>query len=195
MIKLASTASTESIQESTQAQGEPEASQSGFASIGIDSTFLVAQIINFFILFFVLKALLYKPVLKLLNDRTAKIEQGLKLAQDNEARARALEEQSKKIVTEAKEEAKKILSESEKIAKEIASQLKQAAQSESEAILTRTKEAMEREKAGVVAQAQGELAGLVLKATQQILETKEVGINEQDIKNSLKAFEEPREAE
>ena len=46
--------------------------------LGIDWRLLIAQLVNFSILVIILYKLLYKPVLKVLNDRKEKIEQGLK---------------------------------------------------------------------------------------------------------------------
>ena len=46
-------------------------------SFGFDPVFFTAQIINFLILAFVFKKFLYKPVLKILSERSRKIAKGL----------------------------------------------------------------------------------------------------------------------
>ena len=47
----------------------------------IDWKLLIAQAVNFAIVVFALYKFAYKPLLKTMNERTAKIEQGLKDAE------------------------------------------------------------------------------------------------------------------
>src|SRR3989338_1973015 len=60
----------------------------------INHLLLAAQVVNFFILLFILKRFLYKPVLKVLEERKKKIEDSLKNAEEIE---RKLEETNEKI--------------------------------------------------------------------------------------------------
>jgi len=115
-------------------------------SLGLDIKLLVAQIINFGILFFVLKKLLYKPIIKILDDRKHAIEESLanskKIAEELEkledkkaAVIENIQSQAKKdkekLITLAQEEKRKIVDEAKKTAEaEIAKSVKkiQAAQ-------------------------------------------------------------------
>ena len=58
-------------------------------NFGIDWKMLLSQITAFFVLFFLLRFLAYKPVLAILKKRQEKIDQGL--AQAQEAKTRLLE--------------------------------------------------------------------------------------------------------
>jgi len=49
--------------------------------LGIEPTLLLAQILNFLIIAFVLTKILYKPILQLLDKRKKTIEEGLRLTQ------------------------------------------------------------------------------------------------------------------
>jgi F-type H+-transporting ATPase subunit b len=53
----------------------------GFASLGINLPLLVVFIINFIVLFFLLRIFLYKPVLKMLDERTKRTKEGMELAE------------------------------------------------------------------------------------------------------------------
>ncbi len=88
------------------------------AKIGINLISLVAQIINFGLLFFILSRFLYKPLLRLFEERAKKISQGLKAAEENLKEKAKLEAQKKlemkktqeameKLLNQAKIEAKK----------------------------------------------------------------------------------------
>ena len=49
-----------------------------FAKLGIDWKLLIAQAVNFGILFLVLRRFAYKPMLDFLENRSAQIDKGLK---------------------------------------------------------------------------------------------------------------------
>ena len=53
----------------------------GFSSLGINLPLLVAFLINFAVLFILLKIFLYKPILKMLDERAKKTQEGMELAE------------------------------------------------------------------------------------------------------------------
>ena len=65
---------------------------------GIQPTLLIAQIVNFLIILFILKKFFYKPIIKLLDDRKKKIEESLKNAELIEERLKQTEEKSAQII-------------------------------------------------------------------------------------------------
>lgn len=80
-------------------------------NFGFEWTLFFAQIVNFLIIFWLLKKFLYKPVLKLLEERRTKIEDGLKNA---DKAAKLLEDTVQKegeVLRKAQTEAKKLLDE------------------------------------------------------------------------------------
>ena len=82
--------------------------------IGINPIYLAGQIVNFLILFFVLKSFVYKPVLKLLDERTKKISQGLKAAEENVKNKEKFEEQKQTELGKTKKEVEKIIADAKK---------------------------------------------------------------------------------
>ncbi len=79
--------------------------------IGINPVYLAGQIVNFLILFFVLKRFVYKPVLKLLDVRAKKISQGLKAAEENIVNKEKFEEEKKTELRKVRKEVEKIIAE------------------------------------------------------------------------------------
>jgi F-type H+-transporting ATPase subunit b len=121
------------------------------SSVEIDWKILVGQIINFDILFFVLKTLIYKPFLNLLKTRREKIEEGInksieadkelsKIGEMKSDLERINEEEKKKILIKAEDEAKKRLEEANKKAEEERSAILAKAQKEAEALKESEKE-------------------------------------------------------
>ena len=73
--------------------------------LGIDWRLLIAQIINFLLLLVILYRLLYKPVIALLDQRSAKIEKSLQAAQQIEANLKQTESERAQKILAAKKEA------------------------------------------------------------------------------------------
>ncbi len=120
-------------------------------SVEIDWKILVGQIINFAILFFVLKTLIYKPFLNLLKTRREKIEEGInksieadkelsKIGEMKSDLERINEEEKKKILVKAEDEAKKRLEEANKKAEEERSAILAKAQKEADVLKESEKE-------------------------------------------------------
>ncbi|MCA9893540.1 MAG: F0F1 ATP synthase subunit B [Anaerolineae bacterium] len=130
-----------------------EEAPAGIAALGINAGFLLAQIVNFLIIFGALTALLWRPAVNMLDARSAKIQKSL---EDSAAAARArqnAEAEAEKILAAARAEAAKLLEEARSRGDEVAAGIESAAKSEAETIKTTAR-------AEAVAERNAELAGL-----------------------------------
>jgi F-type H+-transporting ATPase subunit b len=135
----------------------------------IEVNLLMAQIVNFAIVLFVLYKFAYKPVLKTLNSRTNKIEKGL---QDADAAGKKLEEiveKEKEVLAEAKKEAQNIIKTAEEQAKANAMSIVLEARNQNEKLIETAKKQIEQEKDKMISEVKGEIAGLVIAATEKII--------------------------
>jgi F-type H+-transporting ATPase subunit b len=73
--------------------------------LGLEGKVFVAQLVNFLIVVFILKKILYKPMQKMLNERQSKIERGLQDAQNAKIALENAGEERKKILAAAKNDA------------------------------------------------------------------------------------------
>lgn len=87
-------------------------------SLGLDIKLLLAQVVNFLMLLFVLKKFLYRPILKVLDERKKKIEDSLANAEKINKELIKLEEEKAKILKAAQTEAVKLAAEEKKFAEE-----------------------------------------------------------------------------
>jgi F-type H+-transporting ATPase subunit b len=76
-------------------------------SLGLDIKLLVAQIVNFAILFFVLKKVLYKPLIKVIDERNKKIDDSLINSQKIEETLAKIEQKEADVMDKARQKAKK----------------------------------------------------------------------------------------
>lgn len=135
----------------------------------IELNLLVAQIVNFSIVLFVLYRFAYKPVLKTLNSRTGKIEKGLK---DAEVAGKKLDEimlREKEVLAEAKKEAQSIIRIAEEQAKANAMSIVLEARNQNEKLIETAKKQIEQEKDKMISEVKSEIAGLVIAATEKII--------------------------
>lgn len=138
-------------------------------NLGIDWRLLIAQLINFTVLLAVLYKFLYKPVLKLLHDRSARIEEGLKNAEAVERKLIEAGSQYEKKVLEARGEAQKIVETARKEAEKVRAELTASAHKEAEKIVASGRAYLSAEKEKIMHEAEHELADLVAQATEHVL--------------------------
>jgi F-type H+-transporting ATPase subunit b len=76
---------------------------------GIQPVYLAAQIVNFIILLLILKKFLYKPILKVLEERKETVATSLLTAENIEYRLQETDQESQKKLREASAKAKTII--------------------------------------------------------------------------------------
>ncbi|MFA5133640.1 MAG: F0F1 ATP synthase subunit B [Patescibacteria group bacterium] len=137
--------------------------------LGIDWKLLIAQIVNFLVLMGVLYKFLYKPVLKMLDDRKEKIDQSLKHAEEIEKNLFKSEADKAKVLQEARNEAGKVIAEAKQMSERIREDLENKAKIESASILEQGKKQLALEKEAMFKEIKAEVADMVKAATEKIL--------------------------
>ncbi len=141
----------------------------------LDVKLLIAQIINFAIVFAVLYFFALKPLFRVMADRTATVEKGLEDAKKIEQRLVQAETERNEIITAAKKEAAAVM---EKTAKEAAlrrDELIAQTKEEIGAIINTEKEKMRAEKASTLKEIKAEVADLVALSLEKLLDKKLTG--------------------
>ena len=140
--------------------------------LGIDWRLLIAQIINFFILLFVLYRFAYKPIIRVLHKRTETIEKSLSDAKKIEQNLAESEKKQSEILTRSRLEAKKILDDTNQQAEVLRqSRLKETNQ-EIEKLKQTAQEDILQAKDKMLKEVKSEVADLVVLTTEKIIEQK-----------------------
>lgn len=154
--------------------------------LGIDWKLLLAQAVNFLILLWVLRRYAYKPILKALEARTKKIEQGLKDAETSQSKLQSVIEEEKKILVAAREEARNILVEAEASAKKRDTLMLEETKEKIDRMIVETDKHLGEKQARLLREAKEELAETVMLATKKILGEKvDASLDGELIKKSL----------
>jgi len=152
--------------------------------ISIDISMVVVMI-NFLLLMFILKIVLYKPIKDMLNERESKVAADIDDANKSKEEAKKLvltkEEEYKQAVLEARKLRDNIRKEAEFDAEKI---LQQAYENR-KSIVSETEDQLVHEKKKVELQLRAELAGLVSRLTGMVLAQKIDSDKDLELINSI----------
>lgn len=112
--------------------------------LGIEPKLLLAQIINFSIIVFVLTKLLYKPILSMLEKRKKEIEQGLLLTKKMKDEEEKFVQRKEKQLNETHGQAQQMIEEAKKHGHEAEKEIITQAHQEAAVIIAKGKEEVER---------------------------------------------------
>ncbi|HVS53048.1 MAG TPA: F0F1 ATP synthase subunit B [Opitutaceae bacterium] len=155
----------------------PEAAaDSGITQItdrfGLNVPAVLAQILSFAVVAFVLWRFAFKPVLATIEERQHKIDSGLKYAEAMQAKLAATQEETAAIIKKAQVDATRIVDEARKTAKEFLDKQTQEATAKTNDLFAKGQQAIELEHKKMLADARSEIARLVVLTTERVLAKK-----------------------
>ncbi|MDJ0860662.1 MAG: F0F1 ATP synthase subunit B [Gammaproteobacteria bacterium] len=106
---------------------------------------LFGQMLTFAILVWFIKAVLWEPMLKMLDERRKRIADGLAAAESGHREKQTAEDRAKEIIQDAKGQAAEIIGNAQTRAGEIVEGAKDDARKESERLLAASKAQMDQE--------------------------------------------------
>lgn len=138
-------------------------------ALGINLGYLLVQILNFLILFVVLRKWVFMPIVDLLQRRREMVEQGIKDANEAaEARANA-EKEAEAVLDEARQEAAKLVREASERAGTAAIEIKNEAERQAMHIREVAKEESDQAKLQALHDLRGQVAALAIAAAQKVI--------------------------
>jgi F-type H+-transporting ATPase subunit b len=136
---------------------------------GVTVPTLIAQMINFCLVAFVLYKFAVKPIAATLDERQQKIADGLQYAEEMKAQLAEAERERAEKIKQAAIDAQKILTESREQSKEMIEQKTQEAAAQAEAIIRKASEATELERQKMLSDVRQEVARLVVATSSKVL--------------------------
>ena len=130
---------------------------------------ILFQALNFGLLLFILTKFLYKPVLKLLEERNQKIEAGLKAAEDNLEEKAHLEELKTKSLIKAETAAAQVLEQARKQAESTGRDIIADAKDAAQVAVKKEHELLRQQLESERLKLKGEIADLVVDTTKSVL--------------------------
>ncbi len=103
--------------------------------LGINWQLFLSQAVNFFLLLGILTFFLYKPLMKVLKERTQKIKEGLEKAEEADVRLKQVDEIAKEKIKQADQDSIAIIKKTEANAKVLAGELAKKSEERQKEIL------------------------------------------------------------
>jgi F-type H+-transporting ATPase subunit b len=142
----------------------------GLARLGINLPLLLAQIVNFTILVVLLRLFAYKPVLKMLDDRSKKVEESIKQTEAIKEQLARTEEESKKRLDVAAKEGLDIIASASRTGEEVRKQAQEEAKKDAETIIVRARGEIQQERDGAISELRREFADLTILAAEKVID-------------------------
>ena len=130
---------------------------------------LFAQMVVFFILWWVVAKFVWPPLIKALDERAAKVAEGLAAAEKGKVDLDLATKRADQALAEAKSEGTQRIAEAEKRAQQSAEEIKQNAQTEAARIIAQAKSEAEQQVIRARDVLRNEVAALAVKGAEQIL--------------------------
>lgn len=140
-------------------------------TFGLRGDLFAAQLVNFLLVLFVLWRFAYKPILRLLEEREAKIAKSVVDAEGIEARVREFEVERDALLTTARKDAQEIVMTAIAQSEERKTEMTEAAKREVERVIAKGKQQLAVDKEAILRETRKDMVDIAMKAAARILHT------------------------
>jgi len=137
--------------------------------IGINLPLLVAFLTSFLILFVSLGFVLYKPVLKMLDERQAKIKDSMEQAEQIKEQTARSEEEIKAQLEKARKEGQGIIAQAAQMGERLKEESKEGARQEAESLIAKARGEIQRERDKAIDELRQEFANIAILAAGKVV--------------------------
>ena len=138
--------------------------------LGISLPTLIAQLINFAVLLLLLYLVAYKPVLRMLDERSGKVKESMEQTEQIKEQAELAEKEAEKRIQEASKEGQKMLQKAEQFGEEIRQKARQDAEVQSEKLISRAKAEIQSERDETVSELRQQFANLTILTAGKVID-------------------------
>jgi F-type H+-transporting ATPase subunit b len=141
-----------------------------FSSLGINVPELLTQVVVFVILLIALRVLAYKPVMRMLDERSKRIRESMEQAESVKQASLHAEEQVKKQLEEASREGQERLARALKAGEDVKQKAQTDARREAETLIERARAEIRQERDDAIDGVRREFADLTVLAAGKVIE-------------------------
>ena len=138
-------------------------------ALGLNLPQLIAQVVNFFVLLFILRLVAYKPILKMLDERKQKSAEGLNAAEIARAEAASAQANIQAQLDTARKEGQEIVANAQGIATRIQADAREQSAKDRDVALERARVEIQQERDRAIADLRGEFADITVKAAEKVI--------------------------
>lgn len=139
-------------------------------ALGINLPGLVTHIVSFLILLIILRIVLYKPILNMLDQRSQRIRESLEAAERARQESAASQEEVAAQLEAARAEGQQLIASAREVAERFREEETAKVRQEIEAERSRAEANIQRERDAAIEQLRSEFAGLAITAAERVVE-------------------------
>ncbi|MBI2165810.1 MAG: F0F1 ATP synthase subunit B [Chloroflexi bacterium] len=140
------------------------------AQLGFHWPSLVIYLVNFLILLGILYVMGYKPILRMLDQRSEKIKESLEEADRVRRESAKAQEEMQQRLEEAHQEGQRLLEEARQAAERYREEERKRARQEAAAFLERARGEIRKERDSAIEEVRGQFADLAILAAERVIE-------------------------
>jgi len=138
--------------------------------LGFNIPSLVVFLVNFVILLGILYLFAFKPILKLLDQRSERIRESLEAAEVATREASESQARTQEQLQEARREGQRLLDQARELAEKYREDEMEKARQEAEAFIARARKDIQQERDGAVDEVKSHFASLAIQAAERVIE-------------------------
>jgi F-type H+-transporting ATPase subunit b len=138
--------------------------------LGINWGVLITQIVTFVILLVILRFVAYKPLMRMLDERSKKVKESMEQAEAVKEQSAHAEEEVKKQLAEASREGQERIARASKAAEEVRQKAQEDARQDAEALLSRARSEIQQERDEAISNVRREFADLTIMAAGKVID-------------------------
>jgi F-type H+-transporting ATPase subunit b len=142
----------------------------GLESLGINMPTLLAQLINVAVLFGLLYLVAYKPIMRMLDERSRRVKESMEQTEKIKQQAERAEEESAKRIADASKEGEEVLARAMRTGEEVRKEAQAQAQQEAETLISRARAEIQQERNEAVGELRKEFADLTVMAAEKVID-------------------------
>jgi len=142
----------------------------GLESLGINMPTLLAQLINVAILFGLLYLVAYKPIMRMLDERSRRVKESMEQTEHIKQQAERAEEEAAKRITGASREGEEVVARAMRTGEEVRKEAQAQARQEAETLITRARAEIQQERNEAVGELRKEFADLTVLAAEKVID-------------------------
>ncbi len=141
----------------------------GFASLGINLPLLVVFIVNFIVLLVLLRLFLYKPVMKVLDERAQRTKEAMDLAEATKKEYEQAKGEVQKQIEKGRQEAQAIITQAIQVGERLKEESRQETAKQTQVMIDRARSELETERDKIVGDLRREFVDISIAAAEKVI--------------------------
>jgi F-type H+-transporting ATPase subunit b len=138
--------------------------------LGINGPVLITQVVTFIILLVILRFVAYKPLMRMLDERSHRIKDSMEQTEAIKEQSARAEEEVKKELETASREGQERIARAVKAGEEVKQKAQEVARQEAEALINRARAEIQRERDDAIGEVRREFADLTILAAGKVID-------------------------